>query len=253
MYRLSLVVAVLSVTVAAYAQPDRSGQPRPSKPSARQDRLTGTAKILYVRDELELTPEQRKKYDKLADEFKARHKEQSEKIRTQIEALREAAKKKAGDDPAAMDKLDLDKMLKDIAPSKKLLRKFYKELDLILDDRQREVLADVQKRLAQAETAATRLIKPREAVRMTAELGLTEDQQAALRDVQDAFRIKMGKVRARDQMTRRANATQFVRELRRVLTDEQRTAFDVKVKEIAPGLLDQILELDAAKEAGSGE
>ena len=106
---------------------------------------------------------------------------------------------------------------------------FYKALAELLDQRQRKQLPKLRVMIEGKGGVIDMRLKPRRAVRIAESLGLSREQAAAIRILQDVFREKMRAVPRNDEATRQSLMDQLVVDIRATLSEEQSAGFDAKL------------------------
>ncbi len=148
-------------------------------------------------DELNLTPEQRDKFDQLAADEQARRQQNRQKLEELRPLLQELRKAKAGGDTERA--AELERQLSEQRPDASL-KPFFAKLEPILTDEQKVKLAELRQRVAKAVQAGPDTV--RGVLAAARQLDLNDQQKARLREI-----VRDATAAARDEnMTLEARA-----------------------------------------------
>lgn len=203
--------------------------PRQNLPATPPKAMTRGQRIRYIFKQLELTPEQRQQAEALLDSVTGGAGIEGlsvEKVREVWAAIQQA---QAAGDQAAVDRYteQLRQMGKQTAGSIEDDQEFLTSLRSILTDDQKKTLDRVVGWLTRNPSG---LMRPVDLFDICHELKLTDGQLKQLNQVEADCRRKANESQANDDKAREALATTISSAITAVLTPDQRTLFDARVK-----------------------
>lgn len=175
-----------------------------------------------LREQLNLDEQQREEFDRLAGDFEDRRLQNRERIRAMREVMRELRDaRQAGDqDRAAELQAQIAEMRPD--PSGAYVE-FYDQLEPVLDEEQRAILAEFREPGAPTGRMAQRPLNLREVLRAARRIEMSDEQQRQVREIEEEA-VRASRGMSREQ---RADLVESTRaEIAKLLDDSQRAEFD---------------------------
>jgi Spy/CpxP family protein refolding chaperone len=180
-------------------------------------------------EELQLTPEQQKKFDELAATWRAAREAQRDQTRGLVQELREA--QRAGDENRVAE---LRKELEQSRSAPDPSEAFYMELEKILTDQQKAKLAEIRASAGGRYGREGRL-RVRTVVRAAERLDLTKEQREAIREITRKAMREAREAKPDQRVQVEAEIAKRVeKEVAAVLTPEQLPQFEEALKQQGP-------------------
>ncbi len=228
--KLASAVLITMTSVAAFSQNQRPTEIPRRIQRASSSRL-GAQQFELIRKSLKLTEEQAAKFDALIETYKSRVMEEAMALLGNVDEMRQVSDTlkvaRAANDAKKTE--TLEQRMRELRPETRPANEFYRALADILDERQKKLLPKLRVMIAGKGGVIDMRLKPRQAVRIAESLGLSREQAAAIRSLQDAFREKMRAVPRNDDTTRQSLMDHFVLDIRTALTEEQSAGFDARL------------------------
>lgn len=257
---MTLTAACLLAAVAlaqnTQQQPPRPLQPRPgpqSPPSfAPGPILQGDAKLSYLVRQLGLKGDLEMKANALLDTY--RTKAELRKKELTPDKIKQMNEEASADISAGrtVEGEAKRQRITELVGNLDLEREFMSELQAALAPEQKSALEAAQARLAANPTGT---LTPFDVVTVARGFSLSSDQQRALEGQRAAFRKEVNGIANFDAMARVRALSQFVNDVRSILTPDQQPAFDAKVEpmwtEAQKSLLQQLRAVGQAAPGGA--
>ncbi len=191
--------------------------------------LTTRRQLNYFKYQLYLTPEQQAKYTELMATFLKDMKEDARADATHLAKVAEVTAQlneaqKSGD----MRRLkELKAEMEKLSPLRRPVDEFFAQVEPLLTPRQKHTLEVIKAKLAEGVPFDLRL-KPREAVRLLEQIGVTPEQAARITELQEQLRMRLDKMPPNDDNYRQRAAAQFFVDTAALLTPAQLSAWEEK-------------------------
>lgn len=229
----------LTVSLPALAQPALTAAAIDQKA-----KLLGPRKATYLMRQLDLTEQQAAHIQGLIDSILPADENVPVNVDEVRRLYREFEAAKAADDQARVAEIteQLQAMGKEATDD----GEFYDNVAAQLTDEQQTKLAAAQERLARHPSGA---LRPIDLLRAAWELNPTDEQRARLRTVQEDYRKTLYPNLRPDEKLKLKLINFLHDQTRAVLTPEQRTPWDRRVRTLRPDLIDEGLRVKMSEPA----
>lgn len=221
----SVAVFLLLAVGLVQAQPSSPRAPGTALPELRDE-----AKLRYLIRQLDLDPQQQQHAEGLITVYAERRQEMMQNLQGNLNNIRAIADEiqaaeKAGD-KARVEQLK--KELGGMASTDDAEKEFFQNLEAVLNDQQKQTLAEARERLKRNPSG---VLRPIDVIHTARALGLSAEQSARLDEVVTAFRkaANPGSNLPFDRNQNNPLLIKLISDVRGLLTESQAAAFDKRI------------------------
>ncbi|MBW7906830.1 MAG: hypothetical protein LC135_02450 [Phycisphaerae bacterium] len=226
MFRQMCAITVFLCVAAGLAR----GQIQPRQ--ANFPELRDEAKLRYLSQQLDLTPEQAKQVDGLLEVYAESVKSHNERVRNNVDRLRsmyaemEEASKSGNKERAEQ----LRQEIQDFATNRVSEEEFATNLAALLTSEQKTLLEQARARLARNPSGE---LRPVDVFAVANQLATRDEQRSRLERLRVEFRTEVNNARSFTRQDRDRYLSALVHDVRAVLDEKQAAAFVARMQRMA--------------------